>query len=283
MSEVKNCRAYAKLNLFLRITGKREDGYHLMDMVNVETTFYDELQIMIDKRRSNHCYIETSQNFNCSLRKNLIYKAWKWYTKTTGKSVHTRVYLKKRIPVGAGLGGGSSDAAIFLLEINDIYKCFSREELISKSVEVGADVPYFLHGGLCRVTGIGEIVEPLPENDELKELKGIICFPGKHIDTKDVYEKFDENNEYFLYPNENRTVLPPENSLYHPAIEIYPLIERLMEEIQDTNPAYCGMTGSGSSCFGIYTENEQRKMKDLFKKKGYRTWEVNFIQRKRKI
>jgi 4-diphosphocytidyl-2-C-methyl-D-erythritol kinase len=241
------------------------------------------MQITVEKRKANHCYIENSENFNCSLRKNLVYKAWKWYTKTTGKSVHVRVILTKRIPIGAGLGGGSSDAAAFLLEINDIYKCFSAEELISKSVEIGSDVPYFLHGGLCRVTGIGEIVEPLPENEELNELQGIICYPGKQLLSKDVYEKFDEINEYFLYPNDSCTVLPPENSLYVPAIELDPLVERLMEEIKSTNPIHCGMTGSGGCCFGMYSKNEQRKIKDLFKKKGYRAWEVNFRQRKRKI
>lgn len=153
--------AFAKLNLQLHVTGQENDGMHVLDMVNVQISIHDDLWIEIGPKRRNSIYIITSSNFITPTKKNLLYKAWDWYTTTTGIPISVKIRLRKRIPIGSGMGGGSSDAATLLETLNNYFQGFKKEELIQRSIEVGSDVPYFMVGGLCRIQGTGQYIQPI--------------------------------------------------------------------------------------------------------------------------
>ncbi|MDD4028361.1 MAG: 4-(cytidine 5'-diphospho)-2-C-methyl-D-erythritol kinase [Caldisericia bacterium] len=274
--------AYAKLNLQLRVIGLARDGFHLLDMVNVLISLHDDVTIDIRPERRNEIFLSSSRNFFTHPQKNLLYKAWDWYTKKTGIPISAKVHLYKRIPIGSGMGGGSSDAATLLRILNNLFQGMTEKELIQESVEIGSDVPYFLIGGLCRVTGKGENIQTLPENEELSHLHGVVCFPRKNVSTTKVYALYDENNKSFSQGlSDDFALFPTYNDLTPSASEIQPSISQCLSFVNSTKPAYYGMSGSGSACFGLYTCTKSSKnAMDFLLRKGYRVWLVETNQKR---
>jgi 4-diphosphocytidyl-2-C-methyl-D-erythritol kinase len=273
--------AFAKLNLQLHVTGQEKDGMHILDMVNVQISLHDDLWIEIGPKRKNSIYIITSSNFFTPPKKNLLYKAWEWYTSKTGIPISVTIRLRKRIPVGSGMGGGSSDAATLLQVLNNYFHGFKKEEFIHHSIEVGSDVAYFLVGGLCRIQGKGQYIQPIPENPELQEGYTLVCFPRKNVSTKKVYALYDQKElSYSKGLSDSPVLFPPHNDLLIPAMEIQPRISQCLAIINSTNPEYHGMSGSGSACFGLYSSQETcMKATDFMKRKGYLAWHVKVKQK----
>jgi len=273
--------AFAKLNLQLHVMGQKTDGMHILDMVNVQISLHDDLWIEIGTKRKNSIYIITSSNFFTPLKKNLLYKAWEWYTSKTGIPISVKIRLCKRIPIGSGMGGGSSDAATLLEVLNNYFHGFKKEELIHRSIDVGSDVPYFLVGGLCRIQGTGQYIQPISENPELQELYTIVCFPRRNVSTKKAYALYDQKEfPYSKGLSDSLALFPPHNDLLVPAMEIQPRISQCLALINSTNPVYYGMSGSGSACFGLYSSYEDSmKALDLMKRKGYLAWHVKVKQK----
>jgi 4-diphosphocytidyl-2-C-methyl-D-erythritol kinase len=285
MKKTNKYVANAKLNLQLRVTGLQKDGYHSLDMVNVLISLHDDIAIDIAPERKNEIHLSSSRNFFTHPQKNLLYKAWKWYTQKTGIPISVRIHLKKRIPIGAGMGGGSSDAATLLHVFNDLFKAIPQQDLIKESADIGSDVPYFLVGGLCRVTGKGDCIQPLSENEELTSSYTVVCFPRRGVATKKVYALYDEKQIPFSKElSGNPAVLPPHNDLIVPACEVQPCISECLSFVKMTEPTYYSMSGSGSACFGLYDCGKSSKnAMDFLQRKGYQVWPVETKQKRNNL
>lgn len=183
-------QANAKLNLDLKILGRRVDGYHL-----IESTFQsiDLSDFLLFKKSKENSFTGA---IICPGAKNIIFKAKKILEKILKKKLPCRIHLQKSIPIAAGLGGGSADAAATLFALNLLYKLnLSKKKLIEIGVKIGADIPFFFYGGTCKVEGAGEKITPVRK----KIPKFFVIFrPHKRIETKKMYELYDKTGKNFL-------------------------------------------------------------------------------------
>lgn len=235
--------AYAKINLSLALTGVREDGYHTLHTVMQTVSLYDVLEV--EKADS----IE----FACSLaslngENNLCVKAAKAFFAAAGCSGGARIILEKHIPTGAGLGGGSADAAAVLLALNDLYGTpLSMEELLALGATLGADVPFCLHGGKCLCTGIGEILTPLPPGAPLT----LVIAKGKDgLSTPEMYRRMDAVRDTWSDPAREGYF----NDFQAVAEAVLPDVAHLRRRLTELGAEVSMMTGSGSAVFGIFAE-----------------------------
>jgi len=183
-------QANAKLNLDLKILGKREDGYHFIKSTFQSIDLSDFL--LFEKSKSD----QFTGAVICPEAENIIFKAKKSLEENLGKSLPCQIHLQKTIPIAAGLSGGSADAAATLVGLNFLYNLkLSKKELVKIGVKIGADVPFFFYGGTCEVKGIGEKVTPVKR----KLPKFFLIFrPHKRLETKKMYEFYDKTGKNFL-------------------------------------------------------------------------------------
>ena len=181
-------KAYGKINLTLDVTGKREDGYHLLDTVMQSVSLWDEVEILPVREpgvrlRSNKKYLPTDL-------KNTAYRAAELFLQHCGlESAGVEISLQKKIPSRAGLGGGSADAAAVLRGLDELFETkLGIPALMELGAEVGADVPFCVHGGTCRCTGTGEQVEPV---SPMPDCFLVICKPPAGISTPRAYALLD--------------------------------------------------------------------------------------------
>lgn len=247
-------KSYAKVNIFLKITAKRENYHEIISRFMLVKNYFDEIHFT--PSRGDGFRVEG--NFNCTLEQNTIYKAYRElleYTKNEDIREffkYNRVDVTKIIPEGSGLGGGSSNAATFLKMINENLNLgLSFEELAKVGSKVGADVPFFIYEyESANVSGIGEIVKEFDE--EALELN--IVTPKIHCDTAKVYkifrEKFYKEAKKEDFENlKSRDIFEKfttqeANDLYLPAIELYP-------ELKEYAKSGFLFSGSGSSFFEL--------------------------------
>lgn len=217
-------QANAKLNLDLKIVGRRPDGYHLIESTFQSINLSDFL--LFEKSKKN----SLTGAITCPESEDIILKAKKLLEKTLNKRLSCHIHIQKTIPIAAGLGGGSADAAATLTALNLLYRLnLSKKKLIEIGVKIGADLPFFFYGGTCKVKGIGEIITPTRQ----KIPKVFIVFrPHKRIETKKMYEFYDSTGKDFF-------------SL---AKEICPDIEKLEEHFSKFN-LKLKMSGSGPTVF----------------------------------
>jgi 4-diphosphocytidyl-2-C-methyl-D-erythritol kinase len=195
----------------------------------------------------------------------------------TGVSMTVSIQLDKRIPIGSGLGGGSSDAAAVLLALNRVTGGANPEsQLAHWAVELGADVPFFVYGRPARLRGVGELIEPvlcLPEGHF------VVAFPNLPLSTAEVYRKYDASLtnpevERSIHPlNLDRTQLPHflANDLEKAAVRIIPEIDSLKQRLRDLGAVVALMTGSGSAVFGVWdNQGEAAAAEQVISKEG--TW-----------
>lgn len=182
-------QANAKINLNLKILGKKSDGYH-----NIKSTFQsiDLADFVLIERAKNYF----SGSIICPESENIILKAKNLLEKTVKKKLPCHIHLQKVIPISAGLGGGSADAAATLVGLNLLYNLnLNKRELAKIGIKIGADVPFFLYGGTCQVSGKGERIKPI----KIKMPKFFVLFrPHKRIETKMMYELYDKTGKDFL-------------------------------------------------------------------------------------
>lgn len=175
----------AKLNLFLRVFGPRKDGYHPIQSVFQSVDFGDDI------------FVERTEAKGCSVDALYTTVARAYDLLESRLSFGIRVSLEKRIPMGAGLGGGSSNAAVVLKYLNDEGKLgLSESELMALGVQIGADVPFFIRGGTGFVQGIGEFVSSIPEVQSWF----LIVSPGVSLETAFMYGRLDEVGQFSTYP-----------------------------------------------------------------------------------
>lgn len=280
-----NLKAYAKINLFLEVLNKRYDGYHEIKSVFQRISLYDEINIL--KINNSDFILETNIN-EINNENNIIFKAYKEIQKKYDMVKGIKVILKKNIPMQAGLGGGSSNCASFILGINELFNLnMNNDEICAIAKKLGADVVPCLYRGANLVRGIGHIVKPL---NGLLNFHLLIIQPDFTNSTKEMYKLIDENG---IKQKENDDKLInvinslKENDVYKLANNLYNVFEDVAtnkEKIEEIKKELCKngalgsmMTGSGSCIFGIF-ENE-KQMLIAFSKLGkkYNTYVAKTI------
>ena len=253
-----------KVNLSLRITGRRADGYH-----SLESIFWplaspaDRLTVA----RSASPGIQ----FSCddpalAAQENIVVKAYHAYAKATSFAPSLTVFLEKKIPYGAGLGGGSADAAALLLHLNDIARAenlpgLSPEALGQLGARLGADVPFFLHNAPCMVSGIGEIIKPLPPSvvQSLSGINLVLVCPKIHVATAWAFAAWDKKSLSDALTNGDEKDTSPlvhgvciHNDLQRVVFDAHPDLEKMSVLLQSFGAEAASMSGSGASIFGLF-------------------------------
>lgn len=245
--------AKAKINLSLRILGKREDGYHELDTVMTQVGLADRLTLLPSKGKTslqcNRTDLESADN--------LVLKAVRVLEARTGRPLPTRIHLEKNIPTGAGLGGGSSNAASTLRALNDLYQLgLNQGDLISAATELGSDVPFFLMDQPCRCRGRGERMEPLPDLPSFPLALFKLPFD---IPTPWAYGAWAQAVEVPGFPYEIQ--LGPWgdmiNDLERPVFAKYLILGSFKDWLlKQAEVAAALLSGSGSSLFAILKEEQ---------------------------
>ena len=261
-------RTYAKLNLFLRVLGRRPDGYHEIESVFHGIDLADELNVRPTQDAEIHVEMRFDQDVVGHVppvEENIAYTAAAALRRHTGGREGAVISIVKRIPAGAGLGGGSANAAGVLRALNDAWGTgVSTDRRIELAASVGSDVPYCLSGGTALVTGRGEILTPLPATPTLHFILGMSSEP---LSTRDVYERFDDVGVGAEVHSAPMTLalgggsLREVGSLLHNDLEtaafsLRPALADGKERLIEAGALAAGMTGSGPTLFGIVEDEE---------------------------
>ena len=236
--------APAKLNLFLHITGRRADGYHLLQTVFQLLDYGDSLQFDGNRTGEIRVYPPLPGVANTE---NLIHKAATALQRETGSTLGVDIQLTKRLPAGGGLGGGSSDAASTLLALNRLWDLhLSISQLAAIGLNLGADVPVFVRGQSAWAEGVGEKITPV----ELPEIWYLVVFPGCHVDTGKIFRhrELTRNDQAITI----RAFLEAggHNSCQSVVEKLYPEVCKARKWLQ--NFASTQMTGTGSCLFARF-------------------------------
>lgn len=255
-------KAPAKINWALNITGRRSDGYHLLDMVMQTLDLHDDMTF------------EDAQDITLSVDgiipgdadKNLAVRAARALNARAGTSRGARITLTKRIPARAGLGGGSADCAATLRALNALWELhLSDAALMDLGATLGADVPFCLTGGLCRVRGIGEHIDRAPAAPEIPL---VLVTPGGGLSTAEVFTLWDRGRfpavaldaPALIDAVADRRLDAVDrlcaNALTTPAVELMPEIGGLIEDMRRLGARAAFMTGSGSTVVGAFDDIE---------------------------
>jgi len=255
-------KSFAKLNLFLYVLDKREDGYHEIFSLLSKIDLHD---ILIFKR-SNKITINSNIRELCG-EKNVVYRVASFLKKRFDIDGGVEIYVDKHIPIGSGLGGESSNAAYTLLTLNTLWHLkMSREEMMKTSLLWGSDIPFFISANTALVKGRGELVYPLRMK---KRCSALIVFPRIPIFTKDVYTgKIQLTNKVFVHriamdvfrkdDIDMKCILKyMHNDLEHSAFSLYPKLKQYKEKAEERLGRKLIMSGSGSAFFTILFEDEE--------------------------
>ncbi len=263
MREIK-LKAMAKINLGLDVVRKREDGYHEVRMIMQTIRMYD--QIMLTEQKEPGIKVKTNVSFLPVNEDNLVYKAAKLLMDEFQVTSGVEIDLRKFIPTAAGMGGGSSDAAAVLVGVNRMFKLgLSKQQLMERSVPIGADVPFCVLRGTALAEGIGEVLTPLPP---LPKCFVLIAKPPINVSTKFVYTNL-RANELTWHPDIDGQIQALRdgdleevcrkmgNVLENVTIPAYPIISTIKEKMLQCGAVNAMMSGSGPTVFGIFSEREQ--------------------------
>ena len=275
-----NCRsvkikANAKINLSLAITGKREDGYHLIDTVMQPISLFDTVTISKAKSISVKCKDESLGG-----EANIAFKAAKVFFDETKISSGASIYIKKRIPKAAGMGGGSADAAAVLVGLNSLYKTnLSDEKLEEMALSLGADVPFFIRNGVKRARGIGE---ELSDIDSKIKAYVIVAKGDKKPSTKEMYQKLDSMETVFIDVDKTVSALEEGNiealasSMKNSFSLVWPK-SATKDKLLALNSLAVSLSGSGPTYFAVYdSKREAKKDFKLLNKNEIEAYLVSF-------
>jgi 4-diphosphocytidyl-2-C-methyl-D-erythritol kinase len=260
----------AKINLFLKLTGKRIDGYHELESLFAFLDLSDELFV----EKSEEFKLEITGEFAGFLdqKNNLFTKILDYFAAEFYISKNLHIKIIKNIPVGAGLGGGSSNAAYFMMAINEIFELnLSKKELQKISLNFGSDIAFLLENQSSIVKGRGEIIENFPE---FEEIPALLINPKISVSTKEIFEKFGGNfsakiaTDELLKKDVFDLVKNFPNDMEKPAISVLPLISEILDCLKKSGAEIAKMSGSGASCFGVFrNEKELELAKSFFREK----------------
>lgn len=258
-------QSHCKVNLLLNILGKRLDGFHELETVMLPVWVYDHLEFAeapggAIELTCNHPELPTDS-------KNLVYRAAELFRKTSGVQSGIRIHLEKKLPLAAGLGGGSANAAVTLLALNELFQAgVAAETLAELAAGLGSDVPFFLQSAPALATGRGENIRPLAKFPCLQGAYIFLAHPGFGIPTAWAYRQLAQFPD-MLKGIEGRaarliTLLETAdipavgkglfNSLEAPALSKYPLLTLFQQFFRESGSPATLMSGSGSTTFAIF-------------------------------
>ncbi len=292
----------AKINLHLEVIGKREDGFHELAMImqNIDLSDFLELEI----NNEGLIKLETDCSELSISNDNLIVKSANLLRKKLNIEYGANIFLRKNIPIGAGLAGGSSNAAATLIGLNKLWNLnLDNKKLCSLSSKLGSDIPFFINGGIQLCFGRGEILEKLDSNFEY----GVILLknPNVSVSTADTYRKYSSSfcdkyfmsedkiekirnnlrdnglkrlnfdNEHMIIKNDLQLVVEKENDSVKQALYLLSTLKNCLTY---------SMSGSGPTCFALFKDFETAKKElnsnyKLFKEKGYDSWVCTLLEK----
>lgn len=265
-------KSKAKINLSIDVLGKRDDGYHLVEMIMQTIDLYDVIKIkqldtndVVIKSNSSHIPLDND---------NIVYKAIELLRQRFNINKGIEVFIEKNIPVAAGMAGGSSNAAAVLVGLNKIWKLnLTEQELQELGLKLGADVPYCISGKTALAEGIGEklsYIKGLPKNISI-----LICKPNLFVSTKDVYQGLDlnnvgnrPNNKFLIECLEKKDIESLAKNMSNVLENVTSKIHKEINEIEEIMMANSAlgsmMSGSGPTVFGLFDKyNNALKCKDI--------------------
>ncbi len=271
-------KAFAKINLGLRIVGKRPDGYHEIETIFQSVDLFDTVRL--EPVEEQKIYVEITSPWALPTgRENLVYRAAELMLPYVEGKTGVRIYLEKRIPVGAGLGGGSSDAAATLVGLNALFELgFDDAQLKALAQELGSDVPYFLIGGLCRGRGRGEVLTRL--EPKLRNYQFLLVQPDCSLATEAVYRQYDALVEQGWRPAPPRFFADIDctNDLEEAAARLCPALRALAHTVAQLHSELWGMSGSGPTYYAGWRSAPPISVNDLAQM-GYRALWVRPAER----
>jgi len=270
---VLQLKAFCKINWFLEITGKRPDGYHTLSTIFQTISLGDRLTF----KPADDLTLTCSDSSLPTDERNLVMKAAMRLREALNEKRGAAIHLEKIVPMGAGLGGGSADAAATLKGLLKLWRrSLGASELATLAVQIGADVPFFLKGGRCSATGIGEKLRPLKP---LPKTWLVIVWPGFGVSTKEAYAKV--NLPFAVHP-------PPTPHSRHPTLfnrfeslvfPDHPELPRLKEDLLKAGATGTMMSGSGSAVFGVVSSRQVGEtLLRIIRRRFRHSWLVHTIR-----
>ena len=276
-------KSRAKINLSIDVLGKRQDGYHLVEMIMQTIDLYDLIEI--NEKDNDQITIKSTSDeipLDCN---NLVYKAANLIKKTFNINKGVEIHIKKNIPVAAGMAGGSSNAAAVLVGLNKLWNLnLSNQQLEKIGLKLGADVPFCINGGAVLASGIGEELTPI--KGLTKDVCILVCKPDLFVSTKEVYECIDSkdidkrpNNKFLIecLKNEDTRQLAENmfNVLEGVTMYKHPVIQQIKDIMTNNRALGAMMSGSGPTVFGLYENREDAvKCKAILEKQFKQTFVV---------
>ncbi len=252
-----------KINLGLNIISKRQDGYHEIETIFYPVNISDALEIIEtrDKSSNNVHFSSTGITIDCAKEDNSCIKAYDLLSNHFPRLPSIKMHLHKVIPIGAGLGGGSADAAFTISLLNKKLDLkLSKDQLLKYALELGSDCPFFIINKPCLAQGRGEILQEI--NIDFSTYKFLIVNPQVNINTRWAYSQVHPKN-----PVESIRLIiqkPVEtwreelmNDFEQSIFNHYPELQAIKDELYKNGAIYAGMSGSGSTLFGIFRVQDQ--------------------------
>jgi len=247
-----------KINLGLQILNKRNDNFHNLESIFVEIHLFDDIIF----KKSNIFQFTSDNESITQLKNNTISQAYNHLRLLSNNHQEYSIHLSKNIPIGSGLGGGSSNAATVLKVLNNLWGLqLSNDKLMQIGASIGSDVPFFINGGVQYIEGVGNILTPL---NDIKISKYIILlvYPNIHIDTQWAYQSLKKGleveksyNKFLDFNNQVNWKLL-KNDFENVVFSTYPEISEIKKQLISKKVLYAGLSGSGSTVYGVFANNE---------------------------
>lgn len=259
MFEPVVCESHAKVNLRLEVLARRDDGYHLLQMINAQIALAD--RIRFEPAESGIALTCSRSDLPCD-ETNLAWRAAAALFEHAGYAGGVRIHIDKRIPVAAGLGGGSGNAACVLASLNGLLGLgVSDRDLAAIGLRLGADVPFFLFGKPAVVRGIGEDIEPF---EVAADIPIALLNPGVGLSTADVYRRASATLDLPKKPSTlprrlndaEEVAAEMHNDLEAPARALCPAIDDLLAHLRDRAALAAMVSGSGPTVFGVFATHD---------------------------
>ncbi len=275
MKEIR-LKARAKINISLDVLGKRPDGYHDLSMIMQTINLYDKVTLRIGSKKAAPIVLKTNLAFLPTDSKNLVYRVVEFMKNKYEIKDNIYIDLFKVIPVGAGLAGGSANAAAAIKAMNRLFNLnLQEEEMKEIGKQFGADIPYCIMEGTMLAEGIGDILTPL---SKFPDCSIVVVKPYFGVSTAFVYNNLDLGNirkrpdneflkEAIKEKNINKISENMVNVLEEVTVKEYPIIEKIKEALIKLGAEGAIMSGSGSAVFGIFENKEKAKIAAISMKK----------------
>lgn len=266
--------APAKVNLTLDVIGKRADGYHELETIMHPISLIDKITI----EKASSIIVNSNSSLLPNDKSNLAYQAAELFFQKIGKKAGVKIFIEKNIPIGAGLAGGSTNAAAVLLGLNNLYQANLREkELWELACQLGSDVPFCLLNTTALAKGRGELLTPV---ESRLKLDFLLVKPSFSVVTKDIFSQFNltkvklnPDNMAFINAWHNQDIqslaLEMVNVLETVTIEKYPEIGTIKLKMQELGAINAIMSGSGPSVLGLFTNLDKLENAYIYFKKSY--------------